>query len=452
MTTINVKDFIGDSRLTGFHRGMLAWICFIITFDMYDLVIYGSVLPVLMKGWGMTPVEAGAIGSYGFFGMMIGAVAFGLLADRFGRRRVLLASVVLFSVATALCGFAPGPVVFSAFRFLAGLGIGGILPSSIAMLTDYAPKGRASTFVAIVMCFFHVGGILAAVAAIFLIPALGWQGVYWIAAVPLLFLPFMARYFLDSPAMLLRQGRTDDLRAALTTVSGQALPVDAQFEGVSEPEAGSPVAALFTHRRALGTIMIWIAFFMCLLMINGLTVWLPNLMVQAGYPLGSSLTFVIVLNLGAIVGTLAMGRLADRFGVKKVLVPMYVVAALCLALLGFRADMAVLLLLVGITGACTMGAQNISYAFVSQYYPSFMRSTAIGLASAVGRIGAIVGPLFGGVLLMLALPVSMNFAFFAIPGVLAALAFLFVPLHRSAEPTAAPAAPDVSPVPDRAAR
>jgi MFS transporter, AAHS family, benzoate transport protein len=431
MTTINIRDFISEARFGRFHGGMLFWACFIITFDMYDLVVYGSVLPVLMKEWSLGPVEAGAIGSYGIFGMMVGAILFGILADRLGRRKVLTASIILFSAATALCAFAPGPVTFSILRALGGLGIGGILPCLIAMLTDYAPKNRANSLVAIVMCFFSVGGILAAFVAMLLLPAFGWGSVYLVAALPLVFLPLMMKYFLDSPASLLEKGKIDELRSALSKVNGQvALDANTEFMGLTQKEPGSPVSALFTNRRALGTIMIWIAFFMCLLMINGLTTWLPKLMVEAGYALSSGLTFMIVLNVGAIVGTLVLGKLADKWGVKRVLVPMFVVSALSLTLLGFGNNMAVLLLLVAITGACTMGAQNISYAFVAQYYPSFMRSTAIGLASGVGRMGAVVGPMFGGVLLTLSLPVEMNFLFFAIPGVFAALAFLFVPLTK----------------------
>ena len=429
MTTINIRDIISEAAFNRFHAGMLFWACFIITFDMYDLVVYGSVLPVLMKEWSLGPIEAGAIGSYGIFGMMVGAILFGILADRLGRKRVLTASVILFSVATAMCSFAPGPVIFSVLRALGGLGIGGILPCLIAMLTDYAPKKRANSMVAIVMCFFSVGGILAAYVSMVLIPAFGWRSVYWVAVLPVLFLPFMVKYFLDSPAALLQKGRLDDLRSALSKITGQStLPANAEFAGLTQKDPGSPVRALFKNRRALGTLMIWIAFFMCLLMINGLTTWLPKLMVEAGYALNSSLTFMIVLNLGAIVGTLALGKLADTWGVKRVLVPMFVVSALSLTLLGFGNNMAILLLLVAVTGACTMGAQNISYSFVAQYYPSHMRSTAIGLASGVGRMGAIVGPTFGGVLLTLGLPVQMNFLFFAVPGLFAALAFLFVPL------------------------
>lgn len=434
---IHIRSVIEEGRFNGFHFGMLFWACFVITFDMYDLVIYGSVLPVLMQEWSMTPLEAGAIGSYGIFGMLVGAILFGTMADRFGGRRMLVMSIALFSVATALCGIAPGQTVFSVFRFLGGLGIGGILPSVIAMLTDYSPKKLTNTMVAIVMCFFSVGGILAAFVAMMLIPVTGWRGAYLVAVIPLVFLPLMVRHFRDSPSMLLERGRLQELRRCLRRANPAAeIPEKVTFTGITQKEPGSPVAALFTRNRALATLMIWVAFFMCLLMVNGLTTWLPGLMVRAGYPLGSSLTFMIVLNVGAIVGTLVLGRLSDGLGVKRVLVPMFLVAAVCLSLLGFGGSMIVLLILVAVTGACTMGAQNISYSFVSQYYPSFMRSTAIGLASGVGRLGAIVGPTFGGLMLSMDMPVQVSFLAFAIPGVIAAIAFLFVPLgRRSVEAT-----------------
>lgn len=397
---------------------------------MFDLVIYGSVIPILMKEWSISPVQAGAIGSYGFFGMMLGAIFFGVLADKFGRKNILILSVVLFSIFTFLCAFAPGPTPFSIFRFIAGVGIGGVLPNVIALLTDYSPKHLHNTMVSIVMCAFSVGGILAGLIGIYFIPLMGWTSVYWVAAIPLLLIPFMVRYFHDSPAMLLVKGRTKELHFVLSKVNDKvSLTTDTEFVTTTGKEdLGSPVLALFRNNRALGTLMIWIAFFMCLLMINGVSTWLPNLMFSAGYPLGSSLSFMIVLNVGAIIGTLVLGGLADKFGVKKVLVPMFIMSAVSLTLLGFKNNMVILYLLVFITGACTMGAQNISYSFVSQYYPSLMRSTAIGFASGIGRIGGIIGPTFGGILVSLNLSAQMNFLSFAIPGIIAALAFSFVPL------------------------
>jgi MFS transporter, AAHS family, benzoate transport protein len=430
MSKINITDVVNEGKFNRFHVGLLICCCLIIVFDMFDLVIYGSVIPILMKEWSISPVQAGAIGSYGFFGMMLGAIFFGVLADKFGRKNILILSVVLFSIFTFLCAFAPGPTSFSIFRFIAGVGIGGVLPNVIALLTDYSPKHLHNTMVSIVMCAFSVGGILAGLIGIYFIPLMGWSSVYWVAAIPLLLIPFMVRYFHDSPAMLLVKGRTKELHIVLSKVNDKvSLTTDTEFVTTTGKEdPGSPVLALFRNNRALGTLMIWIAFFMCLLMINGVSTWLPNLMFSAGYPLGSSLSFMIVLNVGAIIGTLVLGGLADKFGVKKVLVPMFIMSAVSLTLLGFKNNMVILYLLVFITGACTMGAQNISYSFVSQYYPSLMRSTAIGFASGIGRIGGIIGPTFGGILVSLNLSAQMNFLSFAIPGIIAALAFSFVPL------------------------
>ncbi|MFL6561617.1 MAG: MFS transporter [Bacillus sp. (in: firmicutes)] len=429
MARINITDVVNEGKFNRFHIGLLICSCFIIIFDMFDLVIYGSVIPILMKEWSLSPVQAGAIGSYGFFGMMLGAIFFGVMADKFGRKNVLILSVVLFSVFTFLCAFTPGPLMFSIFRFIAGVGIGGVLPNVIASLTDYAPKHMHNMMVSIVMCAFSVGGILAAYIGIYFIPLMGWKSVYWVAVLALLLIPMMVKYFHDSPAMLLMKGRTDELRFVLSKVNDKvSLKADMEFVTNIDKDLGSPVAALFKNKRALGTVMIWIAFFMCLLMINGVSIWLPNLMVSAGYALGSSLSFMIVLNVGAIVGTLILGGLADKYGVKKVLVPMYIMAAVSLTLLGFKNNMIFLYLLVFITGACTMGAQNISYSFVSQYYPPLMRSTAIGFASGIGRIGGIIGPTFGGILVSLHLSTQMNFLSFALPGILAAVAFSFVPL------------------------
>lgn len=433
MSRLDLHGFIQESRFTRFHFWMLFWSCFIVVFDMYDLIVYGSVLPLMMKDWSVPALTAGTIGSYGPLGMAIGAIGFGMLADRFGRPRMLAVSVALFSLASTVCAVAPGPGTFSVFRFVAGLGIGGILPTVIAMLTDYAPKRLASTFVAVLTCFFSVGGILAAFLAMIIIPSFGWQSAYWVAILPILTLPWMMRAFHDSPARLLQHGRTDRLHAILADLDpSRPIPAEAvlTMPSTSTGEGGGSFAALFRNGRALGTTMIWVAFFMCLLMINGVSTWLPGLMLQVGYALDSSLTFMIVLNLGAIVGTIVLGRLADRWGVKRILVPMFVISAASLVVLGPGGPMWSLLLVVAVTSACTMGSQNISYAFASLYYPSEIRSTAVGLASGVGRIGAIVGPTFGGYLLTLHLPAQASFVFFAVPGLIAAAAFLFVPLSR----------------------
>lgn len=202
-----------------------------------------------------------------------------------------------------------------------------------------------------------------------------------------------------------------------------------------------PIVGLFKDSRALSTLMFWIAFFMCLLMVYGLNTWLPKLMIEAGYALNSSLGFLIVLQGGAIVGTLIIAKLCDRYGSKKMLVPMYALGAVSLTLLGMGGSSFVIYTLVAIAGACTIGAQNLVQAYVSQYYPPNIRSTALGVASGIGRIGGMLGPILGGFLLSISLPIQLNFIAFAIPGLIAAVALSFVPVkmayykHDHSEPT-----------------
>lgn len=160
MTPINSTEVIANSKFNRFHLGLLVWSFIIILFDGYDLVVYGTVLPSLIKEWNLSSVEAGAIGTYGLFGMMFGAIFFGTLADRIGRKNVIAITLVLFSLFTFLCGFAETPATFSTFRFLAGLGLGGIMPNVIALLTDYAPKTMRSMIVSIVLCGYSVGEFL----------------------------------------------------------------------------------------------------------------------------------------------------------------------------------------------------------------------------------------------------------------------------------------------------
>ena len=177
--------------------------------------------------------------------------------------------------------------------------------------------------------------------------------------------------------------------------------------------------------------MFWIAFFSCLLMVYGLNTWLPKLMIEAGYGLNSSLTFLITLQGGAIIGTLIIGRLCDKYGSKKMLIPMYASGAVALTLLGFGGSSFLIYLLVAIAGAATIGAQNIVQAYVSQYYPPNMRSTALGMASGIGRMGGMLGPLLGGFLLSVSLPIHLNFIAFAIPGLIAAAALAIIPVRHA---------------------
>jgi AAHS family benzoate transporter-like MFS transporter len=447
MTTITVDSVVDESRFNRFHLALLIWSSFVVLFDSYDLVAYGSVVPGLIAGWHVTPVSAGLIGSYGFIGMMVGAIVLGVVADRFGRRKVLTFSVIVFSLFMFLEAFAPGPTSFTVFRVIAGFGIGGVMPNVLALLADYIPARLRNTVTGIMLCCFSLGGIIAPMLGITLAPHAGWQSLYWVAIVPIVLLPFMVRYFVDAPTLLIEKGRQAELRAVLAKANPAAsLPADAQLATPAPiKQGGFPIVELFRHRRALATVMIVIAFFMCLLMINGLSTWLPTFMVNAGYALATGLLFALIVNVGAIVGTLVLGRLADRFGTKRVLIPMFVMATISLALVGITKDFAWLAVLFFIAGACTQGAQNIAYAFVAQYYPPEIRATGVGFASAIGRIGQIIGPTYGGFLLTIAWAPALNIVAFAVPGLVAALAFAFVSIARATDaPAAATPAEDIA--------
>ncbi|SMQ84925.1 MFS transporter, AAHS family, benzoate transport protein [Bacillus sp. OV166] len=432
MATINSTEIIANSKFNRFHLGLLLWSFFIISFDGYDLVVYGTVVPTLIEKWNLSPVEAGAIGTYGLFGMMFGAILFGTLADRIGRKNVIAITLVLFSFFTFLCGFAETPTVFSTFRFLAGLGLGGIMPNVIALLTDYAPKTMRSMIVSIVLCGYSIGGILAPLLGIFLMPKFGWESIFWFAGLPLLLVPFMYKQLPETASYLIRTGKKEKLISALTKVSpGSKFNKHDEIVEIKLQETKVPIIGLFKEKRALSTVMFWIAFFSCLLMVYGLNTWLPKLMIEAGYGLNSSLTFLITLQGGAIIGTLIIGRLCDKYGSKKMLIPMYASGAVALTLLGFGGSSFLIYLLVAIAGAATIGAQNIVQAYVSQYYPPNIRSTALGMASGIGRLGGMLGPLLGGFLLSVSLPIHLNFIAFAIPGLIAAAALAIIPVRHA---------------------
>ncbi|HYQ50912.1 MAG TPA: aromatic acid/H+ symport family MFS transporter [Pseudomonas sp.] len=423
MRTLDVHPIIDNARFTAFHWSVMAWCGLLLIFDGYDLFIYGVVLPVIMQEWGLTPLQAGALGSYALFGMMFGALAFGSLADRVGRKRGIAICFALFSGATILNGFASSPSEFGIYRFIAGLGCGGLMPNAVALMNEYAPKRLRSTLVAIMFSGYSLGGMLSAGVGIFMLPRFGWESMFFAAAVPLLLLPVILCYLPESIGFLVRQGRTDEARTLLKRLDPDCdVQPDVQLQA-SDPKAkGGSVLELFRNGLATRTLALWLAFFCCLLMVYALSSWLPKLMANAGYSLGSSLSFLLALNLGGMAGAILGGWLGDRYNLVKVKVAFFLAAALSISLLGVNSPMPVLYLLIFIAGATTIGTQILLYAGAAQLYGLSVRSTGLGWASGIGRNGAIVGPLLGGALMGINLPLQLNFIAFAIPGAVAALA------------------------------
>jgi len=435
--TIDVSRLVDEAKVGPFHTMIIAICAILLIVDGYDVFIYGVVLPELMKQWQLTAPQAGSLASWALFGMMGGALLFGPLGDRIGRKRTIALCFALFSVSTFCNGFAATPTEFGIFRFLAGLGCGGLMPNAVALTNEYAPKRLRSTLVAVMFSGYAVGGMVAAGIGIFMLPRFGWQAMFFAAAAPLVLLPLLLRALPESVGFLIRSGREEQARAVLTRLVPGNAPTTGKLVYQNAGSTSASVAELFRHNRTLGTLAMWLCFFCCLLMVYALGSWLPQLMRSAGYSLGSSLSFLLALNFGGMLGAICGGRIADRFGLPRVVIAYFALGALCIALLGTNPAMPVLYLLIFIAGAGTTGTQILLYASVAEFYNLSVRSTGLGWASGMGRVGAIVGPMLGGLLMAAKLPMAMNFVAFAIPGVIAVLAtlvFIIASRQQSARP------------------
>ena len=443
MRHIDVHELSDKARFNRFHAGMLLWCAVIIICDGYDLAVAGIALPSIMKDMGVTAQNAGFMVSSALFGMMFGAIFLGTIADRIGRRKAIAICIALFSAFTAAAGFTHDPYTFSAMRFLAGLGIGGVMPNVVAQMTEYSPKKIRATMVTLMFSGYAVGGMLAALLGKGLLETYGWSSVFMAAGLPVLLIPVILKTLPESMPFLIRENRLDELKQIVTRMEPSYRP-DAgdRFALPAQDRAeGAPIGKLFQDGRGFSTAMFWIAFFMCLFMVYALSSWLTKLMASAGYSLGSALTFVLVLNFGAVIGAVGGGWLADRFNIKYVLMGMYALAAVSITLLGFKVPTELLFLLVGLAGASTIGTQIVTYAYAGQFYPMAIRSTGIGWASGVGRSGAILAPIAIGTLVGMALPLEQNFMAIAIPAAIAVIAVSLIRHGRSASVQAAPAMP-----------
>lgn len=443
MNTVNVNEVIDKAKFTPFHFNVVFWCLLIILFDGYDLAINGVALPLLMQEWSLSAVQAGMLASTALAGMMFGAMMFGTLADKIGRKKVIMICVVLFSGFTFAGGFASNPTEFGILRFLAGLGIGGVMPNLVALTSEYAPARLRATLVTTMFSGYAVGGVMAALLGAWFTPNFGWQIMFFIAGVPLLLLPLIWKFLPESLTFLVKAQKHDNARQMMQRLDDQLSLNDQTQLALSEIKIAEPafVSSLFKQGRTASTLLFWLAFFMCLLTLYALGSWLPKLMMAAGYSLGNSLMFLLAMNIGAVIGTVGGGILADKFHLKPVIITLCLSGAVALSLLGFKSPQPVIYFLVGVAGASAIGGQILLYSYVAQYYPLTVRSTGIGWASAVGRSGAIVGPILIGMLLGMELPHQLNFMAVGLPVVIVAIAVsLIVRKDRvvNADPVAEP--------------
>ena len=431
MNNIRVMDVIDSSRFNKMHATVLFWCIALILFDGYDLVVFGSVISALKEEWQVSTTLLGLISSLTLVGSLIGALMCGMAADKIGRKKVLLICVAIFSVFTLLTGLTDSIILFTIYRFMAGIGLGGLPPLLVTLTSEYSPKRIRNIMVGIMFSGYSIGGIAVSVFGIWVIPNLGWQWMFFIGAIPLLMLPLMIKTLPESVYFYVKEQRYEEAKEVLHRLNPSYIPKNEDRLVANMESKGLPVTQLFKEGRGVATVLFWTICFMGLLLVYGLSTWLPQMMISAGYELTSSLLFLLSLNIGAIIGSITGGYLADRIGSKRVLSVLYTIGGVCLLMLGFNPDTWVLYMLTAFAGAASIGAQNLNNAFISSFYPPYMRSTALGTALSVGRIGAIIGPSLGGYLLSGAFPVYASFLVFAIPALIAAITVSSIPLKSS---------------------
>lgn len=437
MTTIDPQEVADRAPFNRFHALLLALCTLLIVADGYDLAVVGVALPVIMKDMGVAPTAAGFMASAAIVGMMLGAIVFGTLADRIGRLRIMALCVIVFSVGTAATGQARDPVWFSALRFLAGIGIGGIMPCVVATMTEFAPRRHKSIMVTIAFSGMAIGGMAAALLGKGLIARHGWSSVFHVAVLPIVLIPAILLWMPESMRVLMRDGREGALRRVLARLSpGTTIAGDVRFALPTQGASRASVGDILADGRGRSSVMLWTSTFMCLVVLYGIGSWLAKLLVADGLDLSTALTLLVVLNVGALVGSVASGWLADRYAICRVLIGCYAIAGLGIVALGFPLPLVARGVVIAVIGATVYGAQTLTFAFAGQFYPATARTTGVGWTTAVGRVGAILGPIAVGALVAMQWSVEQTLIGMAVPAFIAVVAVALIDGRRIATPRA----------------
>ncbi len=444
------------------RRRTVTWVVGLATlglvFDGYDLVVYGTVVSTFLRNPGeigqVTPAAAGALGSYALVGVLVGALAAGAVGDIIGRRKIMLVSYAWFAVFMGFTALAAGTAMFGLGRFLTGIGVGALVGTTGAIVAEFAPPGKKNLCNAITYSGVPFGSLLAALLGILLLGAIGWRGMFWIGAVPLVTLLPLAYFKMpESVAWLVSRGRIAEARE-VSARTGMPLPEELSAAQVVDGRVAAGQHAeragyggLFDSRNWLPTVLLGLTSAMVLLLVYSLNTWLPELMLRAGFDAKGSLAFLLVLNGGAVIGALTGSRVADRFGPKLVTAAFLLTGAVFIAALVVPVPLGVLLAFVALAGVGTSGTQILLFGFVANYYRTNVRAAAVAWCAGFGRLGGVGGPLVGGILIGIGLGVTQIFLILA--GVaMVGLAFVLLVPHRRHRPIVVAVDPSASIAPD----
>jgi AAHS family 4-hydroxybenzoate transporter-like MFS transporter len=402
VSPVDVADYIDQQPVGSFQIKLLLTCAAVLFLDGFDTTAIGYVAPSLAKEWGLTKAALGPVFSAGLFGLMIGALTFGPLADRVGRKKIIIFSTLAFGLGTLATAFIQDVNTLLVIRFLTGLGLGGAMPNTVAMTSEFNPHRRRATMVMIMFCGFSLGAALGGLLAAALIPQFGWRSVFVVGgAAPLLLVPILALRLPESVRFLaLTGGANARVAELLTSINPKARFAPGTQFVVDEPGlAGMPVLHLFRDGRTLVTVLLWVVFFMSLLDLYFLANWLPTVLNDLGASVSAAAVIGSMLQVGGVVGTFALGSVIDRFSFRA-LALVYFIAVFAIGAIGQLGHSIVLVTTaIFAAGFCTVGGQIAANALAAGFYPTSVRSTGVGWALGIGRIGSIIGPLVGGALM-----------------------------------------------------
>jgi len=437
---LDVQELIDRQPLNRFHYRLVALCAASVLMDGFDAQTIGFVAPALTGQWHISRAALGPVLSSGLVGMLIGALLFGPLGDRLGRRRVLIFCTLWFGIGSLLTAGADSVSSMLVLRLVTGFGLGGTLPNAIALTSEYMPRRLRATGVMLMFCGFSIGAAIGGLLAAGIIPRFGWRAVFVIGGV----LPCITAVFLfilpESIRFLLLKGAPsgNDLRVAdLLRKIAPGLPIlpATSFVVPEQPERGFPVTKLFAQNRAGTTLLLWIVFFMSLLDLFFLNSWLPTVLHDVGLELRQAIVITSYFQIGGTVGVVVLGRFIDRQTSYRALAWAYLGGAACVGWIGIAGgSLWTQSIAVFAAGFCIVGAQTGANALAAECYPTAIRSTGVGWALGVGRIGSITGPVVGGLLLSFGWGMRRVFWAAAVPALIAATATILVTLkpRRSA--------------------
>ncbi|MET8824377.1 MFS transporter [Streptomyces sp. NPDC004610] len=367
--------------------------------DGFDTQAISLAAPAIGAEWQVDPHSFGTVFSVGLLGGLVGAMAAGVIGDRVGRRPLVLFGVLEFALLTLLTpALATSMESLEVLRFITGIGLGAAVPGIVSLASEYAPARSRATVVGLMWCGFPMGAVVGGLLAAWMIPALGWQSLFYVGGVAPLLVLVVAFVKLPESARFL-QVRGDTAGAAEILDRLGIEPETADAETGHDSAAKSPVVDLFRQGRAAGTLLLWAVMFCTLLMAYFLAVWLPT--IAAGAGMSNALLAVSALNLGGVVGCLVISRISDRLARPARLIgAAYAVGAVFIALIGWANGSGGLLLLVTfVAGLGAIGAQLCTVSLSAMFYETRLRATGVGWSAGAGRLGGIVGPMLGAKLL-----------------------------------------------------